>query len=392
MMWLIACVALVAFAIVAELVARVAIRRGDAWFVNRPGSRLHMSVDTDAVPGLEPFVRTHINRDGERGSEPPKDADGLYRVLVCGGSSVEGFLLDQPSSWPEVIARELSTPERLRALGARRVHVGSVAKSLIGTEIIKQIFERIFPRYRRLDAIVIFCGCGNPVHWLMTRTPAVIADRPDAFEAAFDVRPDLPYGWSPKRLALVDLARRAAVRSGLLTEKRSRAGKKLIDARRMRQQATTVLDVTPDPEHMFKHFEDTLRGALKLARAKAKRVIVVLQPWLDPACITSEIDKMLWHGAGGQPYTQNVDTYYTTGLIDRLSREIDVRMARVAAEEGVEKFDLSPRIPRDYAHFYDLFHPTPAGAAAIGHAFAEYIAAGAPRSVPGQPVDVARKR
>ena len=164
--------------LVAEIAARLAIRRGGVDFVWRPGSRLRMHVDQSVLASQGPTVQFDINRDGERGDDPPAESEGTYRILTAGGSAVECYFLDQPDSWPEVMKRGLSKPEALAALSAARVHVGNIGKSLIGTEFIDQIFERIFPRYRKLDCIVFMVGASNVVNWITKKAPALIEERP----------------------------------------------------------------------------------------------------------------------------------------------------------------------------------------------------------------------
>ena len=112
----------------AELAARWWFRLEGAYYVFPPGQRLCLYLDRDAFPELEPVVRFEVNRDGERGAEPPPLAPGetLYRVLVAGGSQPEGYLLDQDTCWPGALNRLLGGPEQLRALGATKAHAGSI--------------------------------------------------------------------------------------------------------------------------------------------------------------------------------------------------------------------------------------------------------------------------
>ena len=79
-----------------------------------------------------------INGVGERGDELPRLRAGetLYRVLVVGGSQPEGFFLDQDTAWPGALQRLLQGPEPLKSLGTSKVHVGSIARSGIGSEAL----------------------------------------------------------------------------------------------------------------------------------------------------------------------------------------------------------------------------------------------------------------
>src|SRR5688572_28048209 len=124
MLWLLlAGLAVPALLFVAEVGCRWWVRRRSRYYVWPPGMRLEIRLSPDVFPELEPRVRFDINADGERGGDVPSGKSGLYRVLAAGGSSVECFALDQPTSWPGTLERLLNTPDTLHALSARRVHV-----------------------------------------------------------------------------------------------------------------------------------------------------------------------------------------------------------------------------------------------------------------------------
>src|SRR5258708_33970252 len=80
--------------------------------------RLELLLSAHAFAQVEPRVRFEVNADGERGGDVPADRARLFRVLVAGGSSAECLALDQPTSWPGVVERRLSTGAELRGLGA----------------------------------------------------------------------------------------------------------------------------------------------------------------------------------------------------------------------------------------------------------------------------------
>src|SRR2546425_13323097 len=92
-------------------------------------------MDPDVFPELERRVRFYINADGERGGDVRDGEPGLYRILVAGGSVVECFGLDQPTSWPGSVEQLLKTRESLTALGAPRVHVGNIGHSGVGSPV-----------------------------------------------------------------------------------------------------------------------------------------------------------------------------------------------------------------------------------------------------------------
>ena len=118
--------ALTLFAVVLAAVALPVIELGMRWWIRRrnvyyvfpPRWRMRLHLDRDTFPGFPPVTGFEVNSDGERGNEVPRPAEGLYRVLVAGGSQPEGAFLDQPSAWPAMVERLIATPEHLRSLGA----------------------------------------------------------------------------------------------------------------------------------------------------------------------------------------------------------------------------------------------------------------------------------
>jgi lysophospholipase L1-like esterase len=369
--------ALAAF-VAAELAARAHVRRRGRFDVWEPGFRLEQHLEPGVIPTQGPLVRFSVNRDGERGDEPPPPSPDVYRVLVAGGSAAECYFLDQPQSWPEVMKRELSRPERLAALGVKRVHVGNIGKSLVATEFVDEILARILPRYPRLDCLVLMIGASNVVGWLMTKTPAVLREGAAPPSDVFAVRADRPYAFHPAKLALRELLARRLRRGK--TAVRHGAGKKLLEIRAMRRRAPVTLDETPDPAVMLDHFERAYRALLRRAKAAGVRVVVAPQPWMDKPVYAAEEQAAFWHGSQGQPYLEDVKVYYTDRVVGGLMHAVERRMAAVAAEEGVECAPVRPMVEPSLASYYDYFHLTPDGAEQVGRGLADVVARSRPRA------------
>ncbi len=358
--------------VAAEFIARASIRKRGRYFVWEPDSKLHQHLEPGVIPSQGERVRFDVNANGERGDAFPSDGDGVYRVLVAGGSAAECYVLDQPQSWPEVLKRELSTPERLLRLGARAVHVGNIGKSLVATEYIDAMLVRLLPRYRKLDCIVFMVGASNVVGWLMKKTPATMSDSAALPGDLFAVRADKRYGFTPSRLALRELLARRLRRGKTIV--RRGAGKKIVDIRAMRHRAPTVLSEIPDPTPMLAHFERAYRSLLRRAKASGARVVVAPQPWMDKPVYSAEEKAVFWHGSQGQPYTEDVKVYYSDEVVGRLMHEVESRMVRIAAEEGCDCAPVRPMVEPSLASFYDYFHLTPAGAEKVGRGLADVIA------------------
>ena len=369
LLWLAVPAVAVALAALAEILARWWIRRS-GYFVFPPGMRLLLRPHPAVFPQLEAAVRFEVNEEGERGGPVPRARRGerLYRVLVAGGSQPEGYMLDQHTSWPGALHRLLEEPAARRRLGTERVHVGSIARSGVGSEALHLILRRVLPRYRRLGAIVVLVGASDVLRWLEEGAPPAA---PSSVKPAdvFRCHPEARFAWTPRAAALVELARRLRRRWLRPVEEHDLAGAWIGKARTMRAHAKVIRTTTPDPEPMLAHFERHFREVLRLASAHADRVLVVRQPWFDRAN-TAEESALMWHGGAGQAWREEVTTYFSHDVLSRLMSSLDACAARVSCEHGVEHVDLRPRLAPGVENYYDFFHATPAGARVVAGAVA----------------------
>ncbi|HSL20185.1 MAG TPA: hypothetical protein VK886_01525 [Vicinamibacterales bacterium] len=350
----------------AELAARWWLHHRSHYYVLPPGLRLRLHPDPDVFPQLERVVRFETNSEGERGDEPPATRSGLFRILVAGGSQPEGYLLDQETSWPGALQRLLERPEHLASLGATRVHVGSIARSGVGSEALDLILERVLPRYPKLSAVVILVGASDVLRWLEFGAPPS-PPPPVRVSDVFRCHPELAFGWSPRRLALVEMVLRIRHRWLRPVEVHDRACRWVGRARAMRARAAVIRTTTPDHGPMLAHFERHFRRALRRAAAHADRVIVVRQPWFECAASAEELG-LMWHGGAGQVWLENVTTFYSLDVLSDLMSLLDVRAAEIASELGVEQVDLMPVLEASTRTYYDFFHATPVGARMIATA------------------------
>ena len=366
---------------VAEMSSRWWIRRRSRYSVWPPHSRIEIRMDPDVFPELERRVRFHINADGERGGDVRSDESGLYRVLAVGGSAVECFGIDQPTSWPGSLEHLLNLPDSLRVLGARRVHVGNIGHSGVGSAELELILERVLPRYRRLDAILIMVGASDVYHWLEEGAqPARPPTRVPEF-MLFAEHPLQRFGWRPRTWAFGEVVRRLRRLWLHPPEIKDRAGTWYATARRMRAAAKEVRTQLPDPGIVLAHFEDHFRRLVPMAQAHADRVLVVRQPWFE-GDYTSEELSHFWQGGVGKAWKEPVSVYYSLDVVNRLLELIDARAARVADALGVQHLDLRPLLTLGLRHYYDHDHHTAAGAAVIARTVAGALLSPAVAGVP----------
>lgn len=362
--------AMVAASLVAlEAGCRWWLRRHSGYHVWPPRAKIEIRPDPEAFPDLDRRARFDVNADGERGGDVRADEAGLYRVLAVGGSAVECFALDQSQSWPGALERLLDTPEGRSALGARRVHVGNIGHSGVGSAELDLILERVLPQYGHLDAILIMVGTSDVYHWLEdgaapSHPPACVPE-----SLLFSRHPEQRFGWKPNTWALTEVAHRLDRLWLGRVEVRERAGAWCVPARRMRAEAKDVRTTMPDPTVLLGHFERNFRHLLRRAQAHAERVLVVRQPWFEGE-YTAEETARFWHGCVGKPWKEQVSAYYGLEVVNRLLELLDARAAKVADELGVPQLNLRPQLTLGLRHYYDHDHLTPAGAAVVAQAVA----------------------
>jgi lysophospholipase L1-like esterase len=371
--WIFASAVLPLLALAAERAARWWLRHRGLYYVLSPGLRLQLHLDPEVFPRPDPVTRFEVNSEGERGDEVPRvrSHEKLYRVLVAGGSQPEGYLLDQATSWPGALQRLLQMPEHLQRLGVSTVHVGSIARSGVGSEALDLILEAVLPRYPRLQAIIILVGVTDVFRWLEQGAPPS-PPSPARTSEVFMCHPEGPFGWKPKELALVELLLRLRLRWLRPVHVHERAGRWVGKARAMRARAKELRTTMPDPTSMLDHFEAHFRKLLERAKLHADRVLVVRQPWLDKDYTPEEAAQM-WHGGVGQAWREEVTTYYSFEVVSRLMALLDARAARVAKELGLEQLDLMPILERSLKTYYDFCHLNPGGARAVAAAVAAAI-------------------
>ena len=367
-----------AFLAASELAARAAWRAGHGYFVWRPRERTHMQLDRAALPSLEPLVRFEVNSEGERGDELPADRRGLFRVLVAGGSAAEGYMLDQPSSWPGALQARLRSPAALETLRARQVHVGNIARSLVPCETVRAMLERSLPRYEKLDLVLLMVGASDAVAWMEQRCPVPLPAAKFGLDYMFDEHCERRFGWKPQDLALRAWVERLT-RAHRAPRIRERTGAKLVELRERRRNAQRWIDTTPDPEPMLARFEEQLSALIELSRAKGARVIVVRQPWFDKELDDAE-EAVMWNFCIGRPYVEKTTEYYTHPLVRSLLTALDARAEQTAQRLGVEELDLRSAVAPNLENYYDYLHFTPQGAQLVAAAVARKILAvrGAP--------------
>ena len=356
-------IAAVGLVIVTELMARALLLRG-RYYVWSPTSCENLEPDPEVHPQLERQVRFQVNSLGERGAPPP--GAGTFRILAVGGSAVECYLLDQDSSWPEVMAR------RLRSVvpGRSGVHIGNIGKSGVDSRTLDYMLEKVLPNYADLDLILIMVGASDVLRWLERGAPSGGVCEPMNVSQCFYRHPEKRFSWNPKCTAYAELIRYLLARR---TTTRPRAAKWYGKARAMRAAAERVREEYGDDAEVMRQFEKYFRSCLERSSLAAKKVLVVRQPWFEKQQYLPDEERLFWNGGIGKAYKEEIKEYFSSRVICRLMGEIDRRATSLCAELQIPQLDLMPVLERSTATYFDHFHFTPAGSERVADAVAEAV-------------------
>jgi hypothetical protein len=193
----------------------------------------------------------------------------------------------------------------------------------------------------------------------------------------FAVHPEGPFSWKPKSTALAEAARRGRERWRRWRTPvvyRQKVGTSVMNSRQRKQQAKTLITEAPDAAWVLAEFGKQLAGIVETLRSKGAIVVVLGQPHYDSTGCTAEISSQFWNGGIGDPAKEPITVYYSDGVLDELSRQVNETARAVAGRLGVPYVHLDAIVPSDLRHYYDQFHFTAAGSDAVARAAAEALA------------------
>ena len=345
-----------ALLVLAELLARLWIRRG-GYRVWHPGKHETMFPDLELHPYLEPKVRFFINEFGERGNSRAKGLSSDPRDqlwLFVGGSAVESFMIDQASTWPERFLFHYlqTTSDRLPA-------VANIGRSGVDSGSLLIMFEKLLPRYQQqISTIVIMVGASDILRWLESGASPTTPVAPLPISELFACHPEVAFGFRPKELALYEMFQRLGER---IPREKENALRWYRRARTMFLNATKIIKETPDASVPLENFRGNLRALIKQAKRSAKNVVVIPQPWFHKSEYTPEELSRFWNGGIGKAYNEVVTTYYSPQVINALMGQIASCIKDVSAIEGAILIDVRSSLPSIIENYMDQFHLTPDG-------------------------------
>lgn len=349
----------------AEMMARVYLRCS-RYYPHVPNKLTTITPHPEILPSLEREVRFETNELGERGAPIPK-GDDVFKVLCAGGSSMECLFLDQDSATDGRLAALL--PE-LPALSGCQVHVGNIGKSLIDTVSLYQMFEKTLKNYDQLDLVILQVGASDVVRWLEKSAPADGSMSEKRLDDVFAWHPETSFALNLKQLAARKLLGRWKATKPARYEN---SGRRYREIREMRRNAKTTITAMPDFTGFNAALKENYAALLDQLSAPGRIVLVVRQAWFGKEEYSDEELAVFWHGAAGNGFREQVDTFYSPEVFAESMRQADKTIAALCEERGVPHLGLKEIVPSDLTYLYDQLHVTKAGADLVARAITEKV-------------------
>jgi hypothetical protein len=189
-----------------EICARLWLRLATRTYPWKPYTHFDMTPDLAVLPRLSARTTFKANSLGLRGREAPT-VERVFRVVMCGGSAVECFSLDEHEAWPARVEVQLSTPEALAALDVDAVHVLNFAKSGFTNEALGYLLPRVLDRVGPIDVLTITTGTSAVNAWTKAGTPPFAQPAGQPWDDV-DWHGESEWGLTPASSATAELARR----------------------------------------------------------------------------------------------------------------------------------------------------------------------------------------
>ena len=358
--------ALLAILALLEGAARLWLRflaRTYAW---EPGARYEMTPNPVHLPRLSPIVTLTANSLGLRGREPPREGRVL-RILMCGGSGVECFSLDDTEAWPSLVEHALLQPDAKARLGVDDVHVQTLARSGFTNETLGYLFPRVLDRVGPIDVLTIMTGLSAGNSWSFAGAPAVPLSLSKPWDDV-DWHSEHAWSWSPQRSATMEVLRRLRYRLTRPVRRLKNTGGAIAAGRIARVNAQEVRETTADVALWVEDYEATLGLLVEQARRYARRVVLLRQPYFDVANPAAEEVAQFWHGFAFEATPSRRKIFFSHRVMCAAMVRFDAATVRVAERYGVEAVRMADGVAPSVETYYDFMHLTPEGARQVaGH-------------------------
>ncbi|HMQ76467.1 MAG TPA: SGNH/GDSL hydrolase family protein [Flavobacteriales bacterium] len=320
--------------------AEVLLRLWPPLGIRVQGDRIVLPTDVDDVirgstlPGTDATIHLHRNHLGLRGPDLPHDTTGLLRIVAVGGSTTECMYLSDGQDWPTLLGTQLS--REVEAVWVN--NAGLDGHSTFGHAILLK--DLVLPL--RPHVVLLLVGAND-----LGRSDLGRHDRAQWRRT--------PAPWS---------GRSAIVRTWRAW-RQARSVREAGIGHRALELSADPAPTAPDSARMqvsreralLPNYRSRLEELIALCRTQGALPVLLTQPCIaanvmDTALARRLQDLPLLTGTDGRTLLERLD------LINSVTRA-------VATEQDLLLIDLARELPGGPANFYDAFHFTKAGSAAV---------------------------
>jgi lysophospholipase L1-like esterase len=334
------------------------------FYVRTPGWEIVFKPSPTGTPGIHRPARIVINRHGLRGDMP---GPGRPRLVAVGGSTTEDIMLNDADTWTGQLQKLLRADDP-------QAWVGNMGKS--GTNAIHHAMQldKVLPQLPRIDLVIVLVGLNDMLYDFGIHHPR---DMPESWHE----RQEFMYAPPPRpslaqRSALYHLAARAAAGLALLADPNAAVVReveygKMTEAYRARRAQVRPEDFIADAPALDTALAEYRARLDRVAQAAARhgaRIAFLTQPSLWRADMEEAERNLLYAGGIGgtdQWFADPRTKWYGVNALASMLDAYNDTLRAFCRERNHRCIDVAAALPKSAAMFYDDFHFSAAGAAAV---------------------------
>lgn len=342
------------------------LNKSDQYFIWLPHTYNVFKPLSQTLPGIKGMSHFTINSKGIRGRDFSEENE--YRILSIGGSTTECLYLDDSEAFPALLEKYLNEMTTLK------VWVGNVGRSGLNTIDHILAMKYLFNGLPRIDMIILLIGANDlmiSLHpWYTPPFLRALDNEKWQKRRAFLVSPE---SFSFRSLFVFKLFQKLSYRfAKVLPSWQDEAGKWYEDRRRKRLDSEKI-NTIPDLSLPLKQYQININKIINIAREKSIRLLFLTQPSMWRKDLSARENNLLWAGAVGSPFDNNVTKYYSAQPLSIMMKKYNNILLENTSKFGVECIDLASILPKDTTVFYDDFHFNEGGANKIARIIADYL-------------------
>jgi GDSL-like Lipase/Acylhydrolase family len=367
-------VSIVATGMVSELYLRATVFDPSRRYVLFPGWEVIERGSPEDTPGIDHESHFIVNRLGLRGDMPASDSSPKF--LVLGSSMAMDILLDDQDTWAGQLQAHLRQHWP-------KAWVGNAGRAGTTVRHHASALKELLKHWPPYDRAIVMLGTADMLFDARIHKGDIDAQATWTDDQSFMYLPS--HVWY-ERLALYRVASRAAARWRTKTDGSPAVGDlgkemAIFKARRRsvheEDWVTTAPDLTPE----LARFRTNVEALVRVGASQNIRLTLLTSPtpWKEHMT-AAEIARLYAGGiALSSEWEKNphVKWFAVETMLEMLERYNDV-IRSICVERALACIDLDRTLPRSSNYFYDDFHFTKSGAAAVGKVLAQELVSADP--------------